>query len=111
MLELSFWLEIITINDLRKSIKTIDPPHSTLIQPNSTSIILRDCGENYLNSIFIPDDFTHIVVFLGIAELSILILIIHSKRLQRAGLRIFFIGYVTATLSRKSVWSRPNSIN
>ena len=45
LLELSSQLGSITINDLRRSIKPIDRPHSTLIQPIFTSIVLRDCGE------------------------------------------------------------------
>lgn len=53
LLELSSRLESITIHDLRRSIKTIDRPLFTLIQPIFTSIVLRDCGEGQSASMFI----------------------------------------------------------
>ena len=44
-LEPSSPLENITINDLRRSLETIDRPLSTLIRLTFTSIVLRDCEE------------------------------------------------------------------
>jgi len=46
-------LENITINDLRRSIETIDRPPSTLIRPIFTSIVLRDCGEGQSLPMFV----------------------------------------------------------
>ena len=116
LLQLNSWLENITINDLRKSIKFIDRSHFTLIQSIFISIVLKNCQKNQ-SSIFIFIfwwfcSYCHFFYFfLNIVKSSMSIFITYSKNLRKIESRIFFVDCVTTILLKKSIWSKFIDIN